>query len=265
MIHDIGIALQAELRTIGYLSATVVDGPETTAQAGRGRERIVIEHDLGADTFSHARSQRPNPVHRATRGVATVFTVYAQSPKAAAQDFEHRLRAEHIVDLVIVALGNVAAQTVPIYNVWEPKGGGFIIPADLEGSPRWGGAVYELRVEFSRAIKVQNWNREIAGECAFAHVAMTGNPDLTFTAADDAITRSAGSWLTDGFAVGQTIRVRGSVSNDVRATATAVTATDLALDVSLTDEGPVSDCTVTAGGADTTRRVSTDGENFETF
>lgn len=265
MIHDIGVALQAELRDLGYLSATVIDGPETTAQAGRGRERIVIEHDLGADTFSHARSQRPNPVHRATRGVATVLTVYAQSPKPAAQDFEHRRRAEHIVDLIIVALGNVAAATSPIFNVWEPKGGGFVIHADLEGSPRWGGAVYDLRVEFSRAIKVQNWNREIADECVFAHVEMTGNPNLTFTAADDTIARSAGSWITDGFAVGQTVRVVGSASNDITATATAVSASDLAVDASLSDEGPVADCTVTAGGAEHLRRVTTDGENFETF
>jgi hypothetical protein len=43
---------------------------------------------------------------------------------------------------------------------------------------------------------------------------MTGSPALTFAdngAAADTITRSAGSWLTDGFAVGQSVIVRGTL------------------------------------------------------
>ena len=44
---------------------------------------------------------------------------------------------------------------------------------------------------------------------------LTGNPSLTFAsvANGDTITRSAGSWLTDGFQPGQTILVQGSASN----------------------------------------------------
>lgn len=47
-------------------------------------------------------------------------------------------------------------------------------------------------------------------------VSMSGTPDLTFTdtAPSDTIRRSAGNWITDGFAAGQVIRVTGDSPND---------------------------------------------------
>ena len=164
MIHDVGVALQAKLREFGYGAATVLDA-EQTKPTTRGRERIVIEHDLQkGDSFSNSRSQRPNPVHIYTRNIAVKITVYAQSPRSGAQDFEHRRRAEHIVDLVLVALDFIAAGDAPIFNVWTPNTGGFVISEDLEGSERWGGAVYEMAITISRAVRVQTWAGDIADE-----------------------------------------------------------------------------------------------------
>lgn len=164
MIHDIGQALQAKLREAGFKSALVVDGPESTETATWGRERIVIEHDDGGDRFSHVRSQRRNPDHVATREVGAKIRVYAQSTKQGAQDWEHRRRAEKIVDQIVVALGKIAADETPIYNVWEPTSGRFFTPADLEISARKGGAAYELGVTFARAVMVKTWAGDIAEE-----------------------------------------------------------------------------------------------------
>ncbi len=82
-------------------------------------------------------------------------------------------------------------------------------------------------------------------------VRMTGTPTLTFAevgAGGDTITRSSGSWITDGFEVGMMITVAGSASNNVTAAVTGVTATVLTLGAAAGDdlaaEGPVAGCSV---------------------
>lgn len=75
------------------------------------------------------------------------------------------------------------------------------------------------------------------GTLTFAEVGATG----------DTITRSAGSWVADGFRVGQTITVAGSASNNVTGAIAGVTSTVLTLgSTDLTAEADVADCTVTA-------------------
>ncbi len=87
---------------------------------------------------------------------------------------------------------------------------------------------------------------------ARATVRMTGTPTLTFLevgASADTITRSAGSFIADGFAVGDIVTVAGSVSNNVTATVAGVSALVLTLGATLpnddlANEGPVSNCTI---------------------
>jgi len=263
VIHDIGLALQVRLRAAGCPVA-VVDGPEPTTTATRGRERIVIEH-ADSDSFVPTRSQRPNPVHRLNRSVGAKITIYAQSPRAGALDFEHRRRAEHILDLVLVALGDEAGSSA-IYNVWAPQSGQFITPPDLEGSERRGGAVYELAVTFERAVKVQTWAGDIAPEAELVRPVMQGNPTLTFAAADNTVTRSAGTWSADGFAVGMTVKVFGSDANNVTGVIALLSPTVMTLSGAvLADEGPTAGCVVRAGGITSDRRVTVNGTDFETI
>lgn len=79
-------------------------------------------------------------------------------------------------------------------------------------------------------------------------VRMTGTPTLTFAevgASGDTITRSAGSWITDGFAVGDVITVASSVSNNVTGPIASLSATVITLGTTdLVNEGPVSGCSV---------------------
>lgn len=87
-------------------------------------------------------------------------------------------------------------------------------------------------------------------------VSMTGAPTLTFLevgASADTITRSAGSWISDGFAVGDVITITGAVAsaganNLASAVIASLTATVLTLGGAAGDdvvnEGPISGCTV---------------------
>jgi hypothetical protein len=77
-------------------------------------------------------------------------------------------------------------------------------------------------------------------------VTMTGNPNLTFVAAGFTVTRSAGSWITDGFAVGDVPVFAGTVSNNSGNKAiTALTATVMTFASGVVNEGPVGGVTVT--------------------
>lgn len=261
MIHEVGRELEVRLRVKGC-PLSVIDGPEGRGTTTGARERIVIEHDAG-DRFKAPMSQHRNPKHVLTRSIACKITIYAQSGRAGAQPFEHRRRAEHVLDLVLNALEYVAKIRK---NAWAPTGGAFIQPDDLVKSEIQVGAVYELTFEFDRAVQDRDWEYDAAPEAELQHATISGTPDLTFAADDDTITRSSGSWVDDGFAVGLTVTVAGTDSNDVTGEITALTDTVMTLDTALADEGPVGGCSVSAGGIATgTRKVAVDSTDFETF
>jgi hypothetical protein len=85
-------------------------------------------------------------------------------------------------------------------------------------------------------------------ESSRQRAAKTGSATVTFAevgATGDTITRASGSFVTDGFEVGDWITVTGSVSNNVSGKITAVTATVLTLDtVDLAAEATVSGVTI---------------------
>lgn len=154
MIHEIGVELAAALKAKGY-AAVVVDGPEATGSTSFARERIVIEHDAdGTDKFGPALSQHKNPKQRMTRGIAAKLTIYAQTTTAGAMPFEHRRRAEHILDMVLVAMDGVA---IARKNKWTPTGGKFVTPPDLAGSDAFAGASYALTFTFDRGVFDATW------------------------------------------------------------------------------------------------------------
>lgn len=79
---------------------------------------------------------------------------------------------------------------------------------------------------------------------------MTPGATLTFALVGgtaDTITRDTGSWITDGFDVGEDIRIEGSTSNDGTyeiASRTATVITIAAASANLTNEGPTAGCHV---------------------
>jgi hypothetical protein len=92
---------------------------------------------------------------------------------------------------------------------------------------------------------------------------ITGTQTLTFAVTANTITRSAGSWIADGFAIDDQVTVSGTVSNNVTGTVTALTATVMTVSAALANEGPTSNYAVVgssklvfASGGNTVTRFS---------
>lgn len=77
-------------------------------------------------------------------------------------------------------------------------------------------------------------------------VNMTGSPTLTFAAAGFTVTRSAGSWISDGFAIGDVPTFTGTVSNNASNKAiTALSALVMTFAAGIVNEGPLPGLVVT--------------------
>jgi len=177
MMHEIGRELEARLQSKGC-PLKVVDR-ERTKPAG-WVERIVIEED--GDTFAPVRSQHINAKHRFTRAIGGKLTIYARSGSANATEWEHRRRAETILDLVLCAMAYVAAVR---RNAWSPKSGAFVVPEDFADAERLGGAAYELKFAFDRGVLDRTWTGAIAAEASLAGISSTTKVSLRGGADDD--------------------------------------------------------------------------------
>lgn len=98
-------------------------------------------------------------------------------------------------------------------------------------------------------------------------VRMSGTPTVTFAevgATGDTITRSTGSFISDGFVAGQAVTVALSASNNfANAKITAVSATVLTLDTQdLVAEGPVSGVSITGTTGITFAEVGGTGDTI---
>lgn len=159
MLHEIGRELEARLVSRGC-PFKVIDRETTKPTAYRNV--IVIEHDDDAgDSFSPPVSQSRNPKRRWMHSPAGKITIYAQSTRAGALEFEHRRLAWQVLDLVTVAMDEVIAER---RNRWRPTDGRFVPIDDLQRSERQGGAKYELRFTIDRAVHVETWSREFLPE-----------------------------------------------------------------------------------------------------
>lgn len=179
MIHEVGVELDTELRRKGC-PLRVVDGPERREPNTFGRERIVIEHDPSGDSFGSKHLANVNPKTFLTRSIGVKLTIFAQSPNAGANEFEHRRRAEHALDLVLVAINRIASIRK---NAWSPKSGRFVLPDDLSKTETAGGAVYELNFTFDRGVAERTWAGDARPTAAAAgfdrttKVSLKGGPD----------------------------------------------------------------------------------------
>jgi|GEM_PF-1631462 len=77
---------------------------------------------------------------------------------------------------------------------------------------------------------------DLAAEVLSSGGLIVGSPALTFSASGHTITRSRGSYLADGFRVGDSVTVTGTASNNVTKTITALTATVMTFAAGLADE-----------------------------
>lgn len=115
-------------------------------------------------------------------------------------------------------------------------------------------------------VRAQVRDRKQQSAMSRVTVRMTGSPTLTFAevgGTGDTITRSSGSWITDGFAIGDVITVAGSVSNNVTGPIASLTATVITFGTTdLAAEGPVSSCTVVGSHGLTFAEVGSAGDTI---
>ena len=79
----------------------------------------------------------------------------------------------------------------------------------------------------------------------------SGAETLTFAASGHTITRSAGSWITDGFQVGDMVTIVGGTSNvGTIGPITVLTATVMTFGSGVVNEGPTADTTYTVTGSE---------------
>lgn len=145
-----------------------------------------------------------------------------------------------------LVIGDAANATVAGYVVTE-------VNAYETSAKRFDGARVQLRDRLPYAALSQ------------VRARMTGSPTLTFADADpDTITRSAGSWITDGFAAGDTVTIVDSTDNDDSYVIESLTATVLTLasGEALTAEVATAGITATATPTLTFLEVSTTGDTL---
>lgn len=257
MLHEIGVELQNELKAKGC-PLKVSDGPEFETTTW-GNDRIVIEPS-GGDSFQAphiAQAPSTNPKARSVRDIGVQIRIFAHVEKAGAQVFEHRRLVDHALDLVIWALSRVVAKRK---NRLVLRSGDYHVPRDLAKSDNPAGAAYELHVTIDRAVQDLTWKYGKAGEYTIQPATMTGGPLVSFDAAAHTITRSAGSWIDDGFDVGMHVNVLGTTLNDgTTGPITAITATVLTFAAGFTAELAVEAASLTVGAPETTIEPSLTG------
>lgn len=167
MIHEIAQEVAVRLAAASC-PIPVVDGPEATASALGTRERIVFAPGDADDSFGPPNKSNQSPGQRMIRRCPVRVTIYARSPSAGALPWEHRNRADLILDKVLVALDYVLnvrghSSTWPLI-----RGGRFVPIADTEKSERPACAVYELDFVHERAIDSTPWDGTEPTEFALA-------------------------------------------------------------------------------------------------
>lgn len=178
MIHEIALELQTALRA--KLCPIPVVDREGAAKL-TSFERIVIEHDDDAgDSFTPPRSAFKNPKHDYRRVIGAKATIYAQSRATGALEFEHRRRAEKIIDIVLGAMRLVTATR---QNKFLPKTGRFVLLPDAEGTDRRVGAAYVLKFTCDRAVERRDWAAAAPAEGALA--AFTRTTKVSLQGGDD--------------------------------------------------------------------------------
>ncbi len=255
MIYELAKELAAALIVQGC-PFPVVYGPERTSQVA-SRNRIVLER-APRESFDKPTANHPNPRMSHTRRLDCVFRVFAQSSYPGASQHDHERLADQIVDMVVAELDILAKLRK---NTWAMGSGGFVDSADAAGSMTLAGVVYEGHFGIDRGVFRKTWQGE-ARPTVTLHKAYATNVTLTF--AGTSIIRASGLWATDGFAIGDSMAVTGSVSNNISTTIATVLGDTLTVAASLTTEGPTPGCTVTGPrglGIDAT--VTLDNVTFE--
>lgn len=191
MIHEIGVELQAFMLSRGC-GFPVIDGPEKRGTTTFARERVVIEHDEdGGDSYGPRHRADTNVRTRITREVGVKITIYAQRPNKGATYWEHKRRAEQVLDMVQVGLDIIGNKRSNLVAFRSSK---FVTTADLKDGETQGGAVYEAFITFDRGVADRNWDGSAPNKTVpIVAAGQSGGPVITATTTVSGSTENGGS------------------------------------------------------------------------
>lgn len=127
----------------------------------------------------------------------------------------------------------------------------------ITGAVTGGGAnnVTGVITALSATVMTFGSSPDLTPEGPISTAVITGYSTLTFAASTDTITRNVGSFLTEGFKVGDAVTIDGTSSNDGEFVITALTATVMTFAAGLADE------TISTKLASLTAPEETDSDN----
>jgi len=207
-----------------------------TAQALPVRTMLVFG-DLQTDTEAAALLVLANAYDTAVgRYPCLRCGVLDLYPRATMSNPEHRMTTASVTFAEVGATGDTITRSS---GSWVSNGfadGDMLV---ISGSAL-NDAVHAAKIVVTSATVITLDTDDLANEGPVANVSITGEPSLTFADATDTIVRaggSPGSWLDDGFRVGDNVVITDTVSNDGTYLATVVTASTITFEADdLADE-----------------------------
>jgi hypothetical protein len=154
---------------------------EATAPTTWARNRVVVARG-DEDKVGPPRFQSRNPKVHFIRTIPATITIFAQSTKTGAQEFEHRRVADNVVDMVLIALRSIAGTRKSGLAIVSSKR----VPIDdLEKSERVGGYAHEIAFTIERAVSERTWAGAIQDEFEVIEGGIRSVTKVAYSGSDD--------------------------------------------------------------------------------
>ena len=180
---------------------------------------LLNAHETSADRFLLARC-----------------SVLDRLPLASMASGTHRMTAANVTFAEVGATGDTIVRAT---GSWATDGFATGDMLTITGSAS-NNATHTAKATVTNATTITLDTDDLVAEGPVANVTIVGTPSLTFADATDTVVRaggSPGSWLDDGFRVGDSVVITGTASNNGTFAVTAVTATTLTFEADdLADE-----------------------------
>lgn len=257
------------------LPCEVFFGRERFGPAIARGPRVRVTYDENADNFevtpgtmkntsgpTTGTTGQPLPTQGRTamvKWVGIAIDFWASSTKSAAGEHDHKRAVDALVDAFMIQWQVVLHNR---RNLSRNIVGGFVIPKDIEDSPREIGAHYLATMQVARSVQTTQGALAASGLIAVPYVivraltpetlspkvTMSGAPNITVSAVGNTYTRSSGSFLADGFLKDMPINVSGctTAANNGVKTIAGLNASTLTVNEACTTDAAVAGVQITS-------------------
>lgn len=224
----------------GTSTITVTSGPNGIMEEVEGVVRVITGGDVGTDGIELAISidNERSDGKRVRLGALTAYTIpyvgivvnFGPGTLVLGDVFKFRTTAPMFASASLATARNALAAQQKSAKSW-------IVPEEMPSlayaqQARDQVNAYETANERFVGVRLSVKDKDPNAKASRLSKNLVGSPELTFAevgATGDTITRASGSWITDGFAVGDAIQVSGTVSNNITAVIAGLTATVITL------------------------------------